>query len=581
MAFPPGVLLLLAVLAMPAPGDSIARAVNSIADQYLAERLRAFPEAGTIFGIPGARHDRLRDVSAAAERQWQAREDRWLARLRTIDPGALAGRPEWVTYGLLREELEASTALRVCRNRLWTVHPLAGWQAGAAILAQQQPVGTPELRAQALARWRRLPRRIDAEIANLKEGVRLGYTEPEVNVRRVLEGMDKLLATEPTSSPFFSPAARDSAPGFRAAFERLVATRITPALRRYRDYLANEYLPAARTAVAVTANPHGAECYRAAIRRYTTLGLSGEQIHEIGLREVARAESTMAALAQRSYGTSDYRGVMERLHRDSAYTLRSRAAVVPVIDTIVARAWAAVPKWFGIVPASKVVVQPFPAFQEPSVPLGQYLRPSLDGARPGVYRVNLYLATKPGARLEMDRLTFHEAVPGHHFQLAIAQERHGVHPVTRYLGNSAFSEGWGIYSERLADEMGLYGSDADRLNDLEGMVYGFATLVMETGLHVKGWTRQQAIDFETAHTSRSAEQAALDVDRRIGWPGQGLSYMLGFLEITRLRDMARAQLGERFDIRQFHDRVLEDGTITLPMLREKLQRWARGATDQS
>jgi uncharacterized protein (DUF885 family) len=286
----------------------------------------------------------------------------------------------------------------------------------------------------------------------------------------------------------------------------------------------------------------------------------------------------MSALAQRAYGTADYRSVMERLHRDSAFTLASRDAVIPVIDTILVRAWSAVPKWFGILPKSKVTVQPFPEFQEPSVPLGQYLRAALDGSRPGVYRVNLYLATKPGARLDMDRLTFHEAVPGHHFQLAIAQERQAVHPLTRYLGNSAFSEGWGIYAERVADEMGLYASDAERLNDLEGMVYGYATLVMETGMHVKGWSRQQAIDYETTHTSRSAEQAALDVDRRIGWPGQGLSYMLGYLEISRLRDVARTQLGDRFDVRQFHDRVLEDGTVTLPMLRQKIERWARGVS---
>ena len=229
----------------------------------------------------------------------------------------------------------------------------------------------------------------------------------------------------------------------------------------------------------------------------------------------------------------------------------------------------------GILAHSKLAVEPFPAFQEPSVPMGQYLRAALDGSRPGVYRVNLYLATKPGARLEIDRLSFHEGVPGHHFQLAIAQERQGVHPVTRYLSNSAFTEGWGIYSERLADEMGLYTSDAERLKDLEGLIYGYSTLVMETGMHVKGWSRDQAIAYELAHTTRSQEQAALDVDRRIGWPGQGLSYMIGFLEIERLRVLARREQGERFDIRAFHDRVLEDGSVTLGMLREKLERWAR------
>jgi uncharacterized protein (DUF885 family) len=220
-------------------------------------------------------------------------------------------------------------------------------------------------------------------------------------------------------------------------------------------------------------------------------------------------------------------------------------------------------------------VEPYPAFQEPSVPMGQYLRAALDDSRPGIYRVNLYLATKPGARLEIDRLTFHEGVPGHHFQLAIAQERQNVHPVTRFLSNSAFTEGWGIYSERLADEMGLYTSDAERLNDLEGMIYGYSTLVMETGMHTKGWSRDQAIQYELAHTTRSAEQAALDVDRRIGWPGQGLSYMLGYLEIQRLRGLAQHEQGDHFDIKAFHDRVLEDGSVTLAMLREKLERWAR------
>ncbi|MGH2671052.1 MAG: DUF885 domain-containing protein, partial [bacterium] len=269
----------------------------------------------------------------------------------------------------------------------------------------------------------------------------------------------------------------------------------------------------------------------------------------------------------------DYRTVLARMNDDPKYTIPSRDAVIPLVDSILARAKAAAPQSFGILPRAEVTVEPFPAFQEPSVPLGQYLRAAIDGSRPGIYRINLYLATKPGGRLEMDRLAFHEAIPGHHFQLAIAQERTGVHPIARYLSNSAFSEGWAIYAERVADEMGLYASDADRLKDLEGMIYGFATVVMETGMHAKGWTRQQAIDFETTHTSRSVEQAALDVDRRIGWPGQGLSYHVGYLEIRRLRDLAENRLGPRFDLRTFHDRVLEDGSIPLGLLREKIEGW--------
>jgi uncharacterized protein (DUF885 family) len=566
--------LLLGASAQSPTVDPAAQ-LKTVADGYLAARLAAFPEIATQFGIPNSRHDGVRDVSAAGEQAWYKQEDHWLAELRRIDANALRGRPEWVTYGLLKEELEASKGVRVCRNRLWTVHPLTGWQATYAALAQQQPVGTSELRSQTLARWRKLPRLVNAEIANLREGLKLGYSEPGVNVKRVIAGMDKLLATSPTESPFYNPATRDSTPDFDAALGKLVADSLVPAMRRYRAFLADEYLPKARESISVEANPNGAACYRAAIRRFTTLDLTGEEIYQTGLRELAAAESSAAALSQRAFGNADYKAVKRRLQTDSTRTFTSRDRVIPVIDSVLNRAWAAVPKWFGIVPHSKLAVEPFPAFQEPSVPMGQYLRAALDGSRPGIYRVNLYLATKPGARLEIDRLTFHEGVPGHHFQLAIAQEREGVHPVTRLLSNSAFTEGWGIYSERLADEMGLYTSDAERLTDLEGMIYAFSTLVMETGMHTKGWTREQAIEYELEHTTRSREQAELDVDRRIGWPGQGLSYTIGYLEIERLRALVRKEQGEHFDIRAFHDRVLEDGSVTLGMLREKLERWAR------
>lgn len=571
------VLILWSGLARSAPaqsrGDGAVERVNAVADEYLKEWFAAFPELPTFFGIPGARHDRLQDRSAAAERGWQRREDGWLAQLRAIDTSALENRPEWVTYGLLREELEASTGERVCQDRMWTVHPLAGWQSLYAAVAELQPVGTADLRQQALARWSGLPKLVDTEIANLREGMRAGYSEPKVNVQRVISGMEKILATPDTASPFFSPATRDTTRAFRVAFQRLVSTGITPALRRYRDYLANEYLPAAREAISITANPNGAACYRAAIRRATTLDLSGDEIHERGLREVAAAESTIRVVAERAYHTSDTRALLQRLRADTAYSIGSREYVIPVVDSILGRAWDSVPHWFGLQPRARVSVQPFPEFEESAVPLGQYIAAAVDGSRPGIYRVNLYLATKPGARLALDNLTFHEAVPGHHFQIAIALERQGVHPLTRYLGNSAFVEGWGIYSESLAHEMGLYGSDASWLRDLEDHVYVSATLVMETGMHVKGWSRQQAIDYELAHTTRSAEQAAIDVDRRIGLLGQGLSYMVGYLEIARLRNEAERALGSRFDIKTFHDRVLENGSITLAMLRQNIYRW--------
>ena len=555
------------------PSDAAARRVTAIADEYLAAWREAFPEVNTTNGIPGARHDRLTDNSAAAEKAWQAKEDSWLAQLRTIDATTLIGRPEWVTYGLLREELESSVGMRVCNFRVWNVSPMIGMLAGYVPLAVQQPVGSEELRAQALARWRSFPRYVDTEIANLREGVRAGYTEPKVNVRRVIESADRLLAAAPTASPFFTPAETDSTPAFRAAFGAIVSSEINPAVRRYRDYLANEYLPVARENVSITTNPNGAACNAASIRRYTTLDLTPDQVYDLGVQLVARAESTMRTITTARYGTSDVREAMRRARAEPSASFRTREEVVPAVEAILGRVRAAVPRVFDILPKAPLVVEPFPAFQEPSQPLANYESPAEDGSRPGVFHVNLRYATTPGERLRMEGLAFHEGIPGHHFQLAIALERPNVHPLNRYLGNSAFIEGWAIYSEIVADELGLFSSDANRLRWLEDKVYEGASVAMEAGMHAKGWTRQQAIDYELAHTTRTPEQAAIDVDRRIGWPGQGYSYQVGQLEIRRLRADAEQRLGSRFDIRAFHDRVLEDGTLTLPMLRDKIARW--------
>jgi uncharacterized protein (DUF885 family) len=301
--------------------------------------------------------------------------------------------------------------------------------------------------------------------------------------------------------------------------------------------------------------------------------LPPEEVHRVGLALLAAAESTMRAISVDKFGTPDVREAMRRVRADSSATFRSREEVIPALQAIVARAKAAVPRVFGIMPKTALIVEPYPLFEESSGSSARYRRGALDGSRPSVFGVNVARATLPGERLRMESLAFHEGIPGHHFQVSIMMERAGVHPLTRYLYNSAVAEGWAIYVEQLADELGLYSSIGSRLRWLEGEVFGAVTLVMETGMHAKGWTRQQAIEYEIAHTGNTPEQAAIDVDRRIGWPGQGLSYNVGATEIRRLRTEAERTLGSRFDARAFHDRVLEHGVVTLPMLREKITRW--------
>jgi uncharacterized protein (DUF885 family) len=219
-------------------------------------------------------------------------------------------------------------------------------------------------------------------------------------------------------------------------------------------------------------------------------------------------------------------------------------------------------------------VEPYAEFEERSAPGASYNSPADDGSRPGIYKINTYEPEKQ-TRVGQESTAYHEAIPGHHLQLAIAQERQGAHPITRFLGNSGYTEGWGLYAERLADEMGLFSADLDRMGLLSNEALRAARLVVDPGMHVMGWTRQQAIDYMLQHTAEGRGAVENEIDRYIAWPGQATAYMIGNLEIRHLREMAERELGPRFDIRVFHDKVLEDGSVTLPMLRDKIERWVR------
>ena len=553
--------------------EALAARVTSFADEYVQGFFARYPDYATMEGYPGAEHGRLTDNSLAAGRAWEAKEDAWLQQAQAIDPSPLVGTPAYLTYAFLREGLESSVGARVCRNELWSVSPTyTGWQSVYSFLATLQPVGSEASRRDALQRFRSLPDYLDTEIANLREGMRLGYTAPKSNVQSVIAQMDALLRTPPTESPFFNPAARDSTPAFRQEFRQAMSTEILPAIRRYRDFLAREYLPAARTEIAVAANPKGADCYRASVRAHTSLNVPAHEIHETGLREMARIDAEMKTIGARSFGTTDVPKLLQRLKTDPKYTFRTREEMIAYAQAAVDRAHKEVPNWFGIVPKAGVEIQPYAPFQERSAPGGQYNAAPDDGSRPAVYLINTYQPEKQ-SRAGLESTAFHETYPGHHLQIAIAKERAAAHPITRYFGSSGFSEGWGLYSERLADEMGLFSGDVDRMGLLSNEALRAGRLVVDAGMHALGWTRQQAIDYLLAHTAESPSRAAAEVDRYIAVPGQATAYMLGNLEIRRLRELAQQKQGAQFDIKQFHDRVLEDGSVTLPVLREKIERW--------
>ena len=572
------VLCAIALAPVPAgaqvPGsDALAAQVRQLTGSYLAAYFERHPDEASLDGVAAVRHDRLPDNSLPALTRWHRREDAWLGALQAIDPAALVGRPEWIAYGIMREALAGSVTTRVCRSELWNVsHVNGGWMPMITSLGAVQPVGTDTARAQTLARWRALPGYLAIEAANQREGVRRGFTAPRGNVRVVLEQLDTLLAAPLERSPLFAPARRDSTPAFRAALADILTSEIAPAMRRYRAFLATEYLPRARAAIGVSANPQGDACYRASIRATTGLTLSPDSIHRLGIAQVAALEGAMRAIARRSFGTTDVAALLDRLRREPAYTFRSRDEMLAVARDAVQRAKAAMAARFGRLPRADVVVEPYPTFRERES-VGEWNPPAEDGSRPGIY----FLSTadpEHKARADLEALTFHETIPGHHLQGAIALERGDAIPaIARYFWSPGFGEGWAEYSEQLADEMGLYSSDTARLGALADITLSAGLLVVDTGINAFGWSRERAIAYLREHTRVSRLRAVVPVDRYPVWPAQGLSYALGRLEIRGLRAAAESALGVRFDVKGFHDRVLADGAVPLPLLREQIERW--------
>jgi uncharacterized protein (DUF885 family) len=562
-----------------APAERSDGRVRALADAYLAGFFDQFPEQATYFGVTGRRHDRLSDNSLAALRKWQAQEDRWLAEIAAIDPATIEARPLRATHAILREALESSSATRVCRAELWNVSQMTGWQVNLGYLVTIQPVGSDEARAQALARWGGLPEYLDTEIANLREGIKLGYTAPKLIVRIVIDQVRTLASTPAADMPFLVPARGDETPEFQKAMNALVADQVVPAARRYADFLEREYLPAAREAIAVTANPNGAQCYTSSIRAMSTLPKPAQEVHEIGLREVARFDNEMKAIAGRSFATTDIPELMRRLRTDRRYLFKNREELIAYSTAALERARAAAPQWFGIRPKAGVRLEPYPAFREKNAP-NEYNPPSEDGTRPGIFYVSAYQAEKR-SRADIESTAFHETIPGHHLQVATALERRQIHPLGRYILNNGYSEGWALYAESLADEMKLFSGDLDRLGMLSSLNFRAARLVVDTGLHALGWTREQAIDYMLAHTAQTPDAAAAEIDRYVIMPGQATGYMLGRLEILAAREEARAAAGDRFDIKAFHDRVLEDGAVPLTFLREKIRQSVKDPADPS
>ena len=561
------------VAAQPASApEATARRITVLADRYLAAWTAARPEDILGSGLAGGDQGAIADTRPAALERWHAMEDSLLRAVRAIDPALTRQRPEFVTYAILRHTLEGSVGARVCHFEWWNISPGAGgWLGNYAGVSAMQPTGSVAKRAAAVRRVRALGRYVDQEILNLRAGISHGYVAPQILVRGVLTQLDDILATAPTESPFASPAARDSTPALRVALSDAIRGSLYPAMRRYRDFLRAEYLPRARTTLGVSALPKGKACYEATVRLHSSLALSADSIHRLGLAEIERLETEMRGIAERMFHSTDARATLERLRTDTAHTFRTSSEMRDTARAAIARAQGAAPRFFGVLPRAKVEVRDYPEFRAKAGAIGEASPPGADGS-PAIYFINTYDPLhKPRATAEA--LAFHEGTPGHGLQLSLAAEQPAAHPIVRALAPGGYAEGWGLYAEQLAEEMGAYSSDVGRLGLRASQSARAARLVVDPGLHVLGWTREQAVDYLKAHTVWDDRLINAEVDRYIGLPGQATSYMLGRLEIVRLRAKAERTLGARFDIRGFHDAILGHGSLTLPAMESYVDEW--------
>jgi uncharacterized protein (DUF885 family) len=548
--------------------------VNDLADRFWEGILERDPLYATVLGDERY-NDRWPDLGPDGRSADEAAFRATLAEAQEIPADALD--PEQViTRDLLVLVCENHLEALAQKQYQLALDHMSGPQIWPVMAAQYQPGDTPERVGKLLARYERYPEMIEQHIGTLAEGIADGRTAATAPVQRALEQIDRLLAIPADQSPAATMAqvSDEDRPRVVAAVEE----HIYPALRRLRDFIVDDYQPAAREQPGISATPGGDAAYRLAIRMQTTLDATAEEVHAFGLADLDAIEAEMDGIAVR-LGHADRNALRAALADDPANHTSDPGAIVRLAQEQTDRAYDAAPRYFGRLPSANCEVMAVEAYREAESPPAFYMPPSIDGSRLGQYYINTY---QPEER-QLHRIasvTFHEATPGHHFQITIEMELDGL-PAFRTLGSRmagvAYSEGWGLYCERLADEMGLYQSDEERVGMLETQAFRAARLVVDSGLHAMGWTRDDAIAFMNARGGLPPVDAAIEVDRYTIWPGQALSYKLGQREIERARADVSAQMGERFDLRAFHDEVLGHGSLPLATLRREIGGWVEAA----
>ncbi len=573
-------LLLAASLTAQPPADSAgspAERFDQLVQREWRWRLKEFPTFATSVGVH-TYDDKLADASPAADARRDEETRGFLGELHAIDPKRLS-ESDQIDYAMFERQLQERVDSYRFGEDLLTLNADSGFHTSFTLLYMGLSFVTPQDYENYLARLEAFPVWMDQHIALMREGLKRGITIP----RATLDGIDTtirpLVDVAPEKHPVYTPFTKFPATfpePLKADLARraraVVATKIIPGYAKFLEFMDKEYVPGCRDTLAATALPDGQAYYRFLIREYTTLDMTPEQIHQLGLSEVAKIRQKMDDVIKSTGFQGSFADFLHFLRTDPRFYAKTPLELLKDAAWIAKEMDGKLPKYFGHLPRQPYGVMPVPAQLAPKYTSGRYSGSPKDSTEPGWLWINTYALDKRPL-YNLPSLVLHESVPGHHLQGALAEEAENVRPFRRYDYISAFGEGWGLYSEYLGDEAGFYEDPYDRFGYLGWQAWRACRLVVDTGLHAMGWTRQQAIDYLAQNTSLPLVEATTEVDRYISWPGQALSYYIGYLKIRELRARAAQKLGTRFDLRAFHDEVLKNGSVPLPVLERTIDDW--------
>jgi uncharacterized protein (DUF885 family) len=571
---------LAACAAKPVPRAPDA-ALTALVEEYFEKQLELSPLDATAIG--DTRYDDKLDESTSPgfREKDLAIERAFLDRAQRIDAARLSP-PARITYDIFTSERELALEGGKYPEDLIPLNQMSGLPMELAVFGSgsgPQPFATARDYDRFLLRARQFPRWVDGAIALMREGMARGITLPRPAVLKIVPQLRGIVTAKVEDNLYWTPI--EDMPKAMSATDRrritaeyagALANEVLPAYTRLADFIERDYLPAARTTVGWTDLPDGQAWYAWRIHGATTMTMSADEIHQLGLREVARIRGEMLAVKERVGFKGDLDAFFRFLEEDPQFYYRNDEELLGAYRDVKRRIDALLPKLFSDFPKADYEIRPVEPFRAESAAGGSYQAPSADGKRPGIFYINTHnLKAQP--KFGLETLSLHEAAPGHHFQIAIQQELTELPRFRRFNGYVAYSEGWALYAESIGKELGVFTDPYQWYGRLSDEMLRAMRLVVDTGLHSKGWSREQAIKYMLDNSSMAESDVTAEVERYIVWPGQALGYKLGQLRISELRAKAQGELGDAFDVREFHSQVLRDGALPMDVLTAKINRW--------